>query len=151
MCPIQPNFLLFISTFMSDCSVLSHSSWLEIISGHQIPSIFRRHLLTKACSFCVILSVTNHVSQPYSRTDLTHALNNLILRCSLIFFALQIFSNLENAPCTVQNSILKKIPETSNAPIQDTLKCPRYENKLPGKLISESWGGYLLLMVYTHI
>jgi hypothetical protein len=36
---------------------------------------------------------------------------------------------------------IKKIPETSNAPIQDFLKCPRYENKLPGKLISESGEG----------
>ncbi len=46
VCPIQPYFLLFISTFISDCPVLSHSFWLEIISGHQIPSMFRRHLLT---------------------------------------------------------------------------------------------------------
>jgi hypothetical protein len=35
--------LLFISTFMSDCLVLSHSLWLVIISGHQIPRMFRRH------------------------------------------------------------------------------------------------------------
>ncbi len=34
VCPIQPYFLLLISTFMSDCSVLSHSSWLVIISVH---------------------------------------------------------------------------------------------------------------------
>jgi hypothetical protein len=52
--------------------------------------------------------------------------------------------------CTVQKLNPRKIPETSKAPIQDSLKCPRYENKLPGKLISESWGGYLLLMVYTQ-
>jgi hypothetical protein len=42
--------------------------------------------------------VTNHVSQPYSRTDLTQVLNNLILRCKLMLLALQTFFSLENAP-----------------------------------------------------
>ncbi len=45
-----------------------------------------------------MFSVTNHVSQPYSRTDLTQALNNLILRSKLMLFALQTFFSLENAP-----------------------------------------------------
>ncbi len=98
VCPIQPYFLLLISTFISDCPVLSHSSWLVIFRGHQIPSIFQRHLLTKACSFCVVLLVKNHVSQPYSRTDFTHALNSLILRCRLMLLALHTFFSLENAP-----------------------------------------------------
>jgi hypothetical protein len=40
-CPIQPNLLLLISTFMSDFSVLSHSSWFVIISGHHILSAGR--------------------------------------------------------------------------------------------------------------
>ncbi len=70
VCPIQPYFLRFISTSISECPVFSHSSWLVIIRGHQIPRMFRRHLLTKAWSFCVVLFVTNQVSQPYSRTDL---------------------------------------------------------------------------------
>jgi hypothetical protein len=41
------------------------------------------------------LLVTNHVSQPYSRTDFTHALNSLILRGRLMFFALHTFFSLE--------------------------------------------------------
>ncbi len=89
VCPIQPYFLRIISTSIFDCPVLSHSSSLDIICGHHIPRMFRRHLLTKVCSFCVTLSVTNQVSQPYSRTDLTQALNSLILRCRLMFFVLQ--------------------------------------------------------------
>ncbi len=98
VCPIQPYFLRFISTSIFDCPVFFHSSSLDIICGHQIPRMFRRHLLTKAWSFCVMLFVTYHVSQLYSRIDSTHALNNLILRCKLMLFALQIFFNLENAP-----------------------------------------------------
>ncbi len=46
VCPIQPYFLRFISISISDYPVLSHSSWLVIIRGHQIPRMFRRHLLT---------------------------------------------------------------------------------------------------------
>jgi hypothetical protein len=38
--------------------IFSHSPWLVIIFGHHIPNIFRRHLLTKTCSFCIILFVT---------------------------------------------------------------------------------------------
>ncbi len=59
VCPIQPYFLRFISTSISDCPGFSHSSWLVIIRGHQIRRMFRRHLLTKAWSFCVVLFVTN--------------------------------------------------------------------------------------------
>ncbi len=77
---------------MSDCPVLFHSSRSVIISGHQIPRIFRRHLLTKACSFCIILFVTNHVSQPFSRSDLTQALKSLILKCRLMFSLTKRFS-----------------------------------------------------------
>ncbi len=94
VCPSQPYFLRFIFTSIFDCPVLSHSSSLDIICGHQIPRMFRRHLLTKAWSFCVVLFVlfvTNQVSQPYSRTDFTNALNNLILRCKLMLLALQTF------------------------------------------------------------
>jgi hypothetical protein len=98
VCPIQPYFLRFISTSISDCPVLSHSSSLDIFCGRQIPRMFRRHLLTKAWSFYVVLFVTNQVSQPYSMTDLTQALNNLILRCKLMLPALQTFFSLENAP-----------------------------------------------------
>ncbi len=61
VCPIQPYFLLFISTSIFDCPVFSRSFWLVIFCGHQIPRMFRKHLFTKACSFCVILSVTNQV------------------------------------------------------------------------------------------
>ncbi len=35
VCPSQPYFLRFISTSISDCPVLSHSSWLVIIYGNQ--------------------------------------------------------------------------------------------------------------------
>ncbi len=98
MCPIQPYFLRIISTSIFDCPVFSHSSSLDIICGHHIPRMFRRHLFTKVCSFCVTFSVTNQVSQPYNRTDLTQALNSLILRCRLMFFILQTFVSLENAP-----------------------------------------------------
>ncbi len=62
---------------------------LWIFNGTKLLLSFSRnggHLLTKACSFCVVLLVTNHVSQPYSRTDFTHALNSLILRGRLMFF-----------------------------------------------------------------
>jgi hypothetical protein len=92
---------------------------LDIIRGQQIPRMFRRHLLTKVCSFCVTLSVTNQVSQPYSRTDLTQALNNLILRCKLMLLALQtfliivIFYFVPNSPL---NHKKKKISECPKLP-----------------------------------
>jgi hypothetical protein len=100
VCHIQPYFLRFISTSIFDCPVFSHSSSLDIICGHQIPGMFWRHLITKACCFCVVLFVTNQVSQPYSRTDLTHGIEQLNFEVILILMllALQIFVNLENAP-----------------------------------------------------
>jgi hypothetical protein len=65
VCPIQPYFLLLISTFISDCPVLSHSSWLVIFRGHQIPSLLGCGLVRHRCC-CVCLMVR----RPLGITDL---------------------------------------------------------------------------------
>jgi hypothetical protein len=64
---------------------------------HFCSVLFTNLLVGKARNFCLIFSVTNQVSQPYSRTYLTQTLNSLILRCRFMFLALQIFFCLENA------------------------------------------------------
>lgn len=48
-------------------------------SGHLMLMMFPRHLLIKVCSLWVFDLVVLHVSEPYSRTDLTLVLKILIL------------------------------------------------------------------------
>lgn len=48
-------------------------------SGHLMLMRFLRHLLTKVCSLWVFDLVVLHVSEPYSRTELTVVLKILIL------------------------------------------------------------------------
>ena len=48
-------------------------------SGHMMLMMFLRHLLIKVCSLWVFDFVVLHVSEPYSRTDLTLVLKILIL------------------------------------------------------------------------
>ncbi len=81
VCPIQPYFLLLISTFMSDCPVLSHSS------SEDIPKTSIDKSLKLLCS------VICH--KPSFAGPIWHS---LILKCKLMLLALQTFFSLENAP-----------------------------------------------------
>ena len=77
--PIHLHFLCLISNAIGSCLVLSHNSPFEITSGHLMPRMFLRHLLIKAWSLWVLVLVTRHVSEPYSRTDSTFVVKIRIL------------------------------------------------------------------------
>ena len=49
--PIHPHFLLFISMLMGSCLVFSHRLVFDMVSGHLMLRIWRRHLLTKDWTF----------------------------------------------------------------------------------------------------
>ena len=69
--PIHLHRLWRISTSIGCWFVLRHSSWLLIISGQWISSIFLRQVLRKVCNFFVLATVVLQVSAPYNRTGLT--------------------------------------------------------------------------------
>ena len=69
--PIHLHRLWRISTSIGCWFVLRHSSWLLIISGQWIFSIFLRQVLRKVCNFFVLATVVLQVSAPYNRTGLT--------------------------------------------------------------------------------
>ena len=77
--PIQTHLRFFISISMGVCFALFHSSLFETTSGHLMLRMFLRHLLVNVCNFWVLVLVTRHVSEPYSRTDFTLVLKILIL------------------------------------------------------------------------
>ena len=68
--PIQPHLRFFIYILMGVCFALFHSSSFETTSGHQILRMFPRHLLVNVCNFLVLVLVTRHVSEPYTRPTL---------------------------------------------------------------------------------
>ena len=74
--PIHPYSLFLISTSMRLSPVLSQWSLLEMTSGHLMLIMF---LLLKVCNLWVFDLVVLHVSEPYSRTDLTLVLKILII------------------------------------------------------------------------
>ena len=69
--PIQPHFLWRICLASGSCPARSHKSVLLILSGHRMPRIRRRQVLTKHWIFWCNALVVRHVSHPYSNTDLT--------------------------------------------------------------------------------
>ena len=52
--PIQPHFLWRICLASGSCPARSHKSVLLILSGHRMPRIRRRQVLTKHCIFWVV-------------------------------------------------------------------------------------------------
>ncbi|KAG7310099.1 hypothetical protein JYU34_004638 [Plutella xylostella] len=97
-CPIQLHFLLRISLFMGSCRVSFQRSSLDIVSGQNTRRICRRCLLTQTCNLVEIDLVTFHVSQPYSRTDLTLLTNIRSLRSRDMMFDRHIGVSWANAP-----------------------------------------------------
>ena len=69
--PIHPHFRLLMSMSNGACLVISSSRSLETTSGHLMRRMLLRHLFTNVCSLWVLVLVTRHVSEPYSRTDFT--------------------------------------------------------------------------------
>ena len=80
------------------CPARSHKSVLLILSGHRMPRIRRRQVLTKHWIFWCNAFVVRHVSHPYSNTDLTLELKILSLVPVLISVDPQIFFNRTKAP-----------------------------------------------------
>jgi len=54
-----------ISSSIGFCLALTHSSWFDIWTGQNIFSILQMHLLTRTCSWCMMVLVSFQVSQPY--------------------------------------------------------------------------------------
>ena len=96
--PIQPHFLWRICLASGSCLARSHKSVLLILSGHRMPRIRRRQVLTKHWIFWCDALVVRHVSHPYSNTDLTLELKILSLVPVLISVDPQIFFNRTKAP-----------------------------------------------------
>ena len=96
--PIQPHFLWRICLASGSCPARSHKSVLLILSGHRMPRIRRRQVLTKHWIFWCNALVVRHVSHPYSNTDLTLELKILSLVQVLISVDPQIFFNRTKAP-----------------------------------------------------
>lgn len=87
MCPFHLNFFLLICISISSSPVRSHNSEFEIILGHQILRLFLRHLLIKACNFCLAIFAIVHDSDPYKRTALTVELKTLSFVLVVILLA----------------------------------------------------------------
>ena len=79
MRPIRHHLRFLISVSIGVCFVLSHSCSCETTSGHLMLRMVLRHLLVNVCSLWVLVLVTRHVSEPWSRTDFTLVLKILIL------------------------------------------------------------------------
>ena len=86
--PIRLNFLFLVSTFISYCPVTFHRSLLEIIDIYSQMFVF----------YAEFPFVTSQVSHPYKRTDLTQALNILILVSFRNDLDSHNLLNLENDP-----------------------------------------------------
>ena len=96
--PIQPHFLWRIYWDSGSCPARSHKSVLLILSGHRMPRIRRRQVLTKHWIFWCNALVVRNVSHPYSNTDLTLELKILSLVPVIISVDPQIFFNRTKAP-----------------------------------------------------
>ena len=94
----QPHFLWRICLANGSCPARSHKSVLLILSGHRMPRIRRRQVLTKHWIFWSTALIVRHVSHPYSNTDLTLELKILSLVPLLISVDPQIFFNRTKAP-----------------------------------------------------
>ena len=79
--PIQPHLRFLISILMGVGFTLFHSSSFETTSGHLMLRMFFRHLLVNVCNLWMLVLVTCHVSEPYSRTDFT-----LVLKIRILFW-----------------------------------------------------------------
>ena len=55
--PSHPHFLCRISNSIGLCLALAHSPWFDIWTGQNIFSILRMHLLTRTCSWCMMVQV----------------------------------------------------------------------------------------------
>ncbi len=76
--PIHLHFLVLIWCSIGSWFVLFQRSLLEIVSGHRMPSMFRRHRFIKVWILLLDATVSFQVSEPYNRTDLTFELKILI-------------------------------------------------------------------------
>ena len=77
VCAIHPHFFCSMESVIGICPVLSHSSRLEILSGHHIRKICLKHVLMKTCSRWSRRLVRFHVSAPYRRMVFTLLLRAL--------------------------------------------------------------------------
>ena len=64
VCPSHPHFLSQISSSISFCLALVHSSWFDIWTGQNVFSILRVHLLMRTWNWCMMVLVSLQVSQP---------------------------------------------------------------------------------------
>ena len=71
VCPIHLQDLFFISASMGSCPVCCHKSSFLIFSGHLMPRMRRKHLLTNTWILFINIAVSLQVSDPYNNTDLT--------------------------------------------------------------------------------
>jgi hypothetical protein len=62
--PSHPHFLCQISNSIGLRLALAHSSWFDIWTGQNTSSILRMHLLTRTCSWYMIVLVSFQVAQP---------------------------------------------------------------------------------------
>ena len=97
VCPIQPYFRLLISFLMLSWWQIRQSLSLLIVLGHQIFKICLRLLFMKDCSLCMMVHEVCQVSHPYSKVDLTHALNIFSFVCRVIILDFQTGLSLPNA------------------------------------------------------
>lgn len=70
---VSSNHLHFwrLMTWLGSWLVRAHRPALEIVSGHDMPRIFCKHLMIKVCSIFVTCTVTFQASQAYRSKDLT--------------------------------------------------------------------------------
>ena len=126
--PIQPHFLWRICLASGYCPALSHKSVLLILSGHLMPRIRQRQVLTKHWIFWCNALVVRHISHLYSNIDLTLELKILSLVPVLITVDPQIFFNRTKAPLALLTLALTSWSSSFDILLSYQLRCQDIQN-----------------------
>ena len=95
-CPIHFHLLILTSSLILLSLVLLSISSLDMTYGHLFFNILLKQLNMKVSILLLSTSFTLHVSHPYKSTDLTSALNSLILVWREYIFEGHIFVSFIN-------------------------------------------------------
>ena len=88
------------------CLILSLTASLVMWSLYEIPSSFRKHLISVACNFFRMSAVNVQVSQAYNSTEITRKRISLIFELREICLSLQMVLSLASAAvvCAIRDS-----------------------------------------------
>ena len=115
------------------CLILSLTASLVMWSLYEMPSSFRKHLISVACNFFRMSAVNVQVSQAYNSTEITRERICLIFELTEICLSLQMVFSLASAAvvCAILDS-------TSGLEPWSVTTVPRY-------LKLSTWPIYLLI------